>query len=45
MIDEPMNRIIALENRCDNIQIELNNKVNIPDLYNELIKKADITDL
>lgn len=45
MIDEPMNRIIALEHECQNIHIELNNKVNIPDLYNELIKKADINDL
>ena len=45
MIDEPMNRIVALEHTCQNLHVELNNKVNIQDLYNELIKKADINDL
>lgn len=40
-----MDRILALEKRCDNLQQQLNNKVNIQDLYNELLKKADINDL
>ena len=40
-----MNRIVALEHTCQNLHVELNNKVNIQDLYNELIKKADINDL
>ena len=40
-----MKRIEALEQTCQNIHIELNNKVNIQDFYNELIKKADIIDL
>jgi len=45
MISDPLERIIALENRCDNLTFQLNNKVNIQDLHNELIKKADINDL
>jgi len=40
-----MERIIALELRCDNMQIDLNNKVSVSDLYNELLKKADINGL
>ena len=40
-----MKRIEALEQTCQNIHVELNNKVNIQDFYNELIKKADIIDL
>ena len=45
MISDPMERIMALERRCDNIQVDLNNKVNLSDLYNELLKKADINGL
>ena len=45
LISDPMERIIALENRCDNLTFQLNNKVNVQDLHNELIKKADINDL
>ena len=40
-----MERIMALERRCDNIQVDLNNKVSVSDLYNELLKKADINGL
>ena len=36
---------MALEVRCDNLHIELNNKVNVQDLYNELLKKADLNGL
>lgn len=45
MISDPMARIEALEARCGNLQFELNNKVNVQDLWNELRKKADINDL
>lgn len=45
MISDPMERIMALERRCDNIQVDLNNKVSVSDLYNELLKKADINGL
>lgn len=45
MISDPLERIMMLEQRCDNLHLELNNKVNVQDLYNELIKKADINDL
>ena len=45
LISDPMERIIALETRCDNMQIDLNNKVSVSDLYNELLKKADINGL
>lgn len=45
MISDPMERIMALERRCDNIQVDLNNKVSVSDLYNELLKKADVNGL
>ena len=45
MISDPLERIMALERRCDNIQVDLNNKVSVSDLYNELLKKADINGL
>jgi len=45
MINDPLERILALEMRCDGIHIELNNKVNVQDLYNELLKKADLNGL
>ena len=45
MISEPMERIEALEKRCDNLKFELNNKVSNNELYKEMIKKADINDL
>ena len=31
--------------RCDGLHMELNNKVNVQDLYNELLKKADLNGL
>lgn len=45
MISDPMERIMALERRCDNMQVDINNKVSVSDLYNELLKKADINGL
>lgn len=45
MISDPLERIQALEMRCDNITLELNNKVSVQDLYNELLKKADLNGL
>jgi predicted RNase H-like nuclease (RuvC/YqgF family) len=45
MISDPLERIMALERRCDNMQVDLNNKVSVSDLYNELLKKADINGL
>ena len=45
MISDPMERILALEKRCDMIQVTLDIKVSVQDLYNELIKKADINGL
>ena len=44
-ISTPMDRIEKLEIKVDNLAFQLNNKVNIQDLYNELMKKADINDL
>lgn len=45
MISDPLERIMMLEKRCDNMQLDINNKVSISDLYNELLKKADINGL
>jgi len=45
MINDPLARIQKLEEKVDMIVFQLNNKVNVQDLYNELIKKADINDL
>jgi len=45
MISDPLERIQALEMRADNITLELNNKVSVQDLYNELLKKADLNGL
>lgn len=45
LISDPLERIMALERRCDNMQVDLNNKVSVSDLYNELLKKADINGL
>ena len=45
MINDPLTRIQQLEVRCDNIMLELNNKVSVQDLYNEMLKKADINGL
>lgn len=42
MINEPLERIKALEERSDALWNELNNKVSVRDLYNELLKKADL---
>lgn len=44
-INDPLTRIQQLEVRCDNIMLEMNNKVSVQDLYNELLKKADINGL
>lgn len=44
-ISDPMERIMALELRCDGLHVELNNKVNAHDLYQELLKKADLNGL
>ena len=41
-INDPLTRIQQLEVRCDNIMLEMNNKVSVQDLYNEMLKKADI---
>lgn len=45
MINDPLTRIQQLEVRCDNIMLEMNNKVSVQDLYNEMLKKADINGL
>ncbi len=45
MISEPMERIEALEKRCDNFKFELNNKVSNNELYKEMIKKPNILKL
>lgn len=45
MISDPLERIMALERRCDSMQVDINNKVSVSDLYNELLKKADINGL
>ena len=42
MITDPLERIKALEERSDAILTELNNKANVRDMFNELMKKADI---
>ena len=34
-----------LEGRCDQIMLELQNRVSVQDLYNEMLKKADINGL
>ena len=44
-INDPMDRILLLEQQIQHLQLQLNNKVNVQDLFNELIKKANITDL
>lgn len=45
MISDPMERIMALEQAVANIHLELNNRVTTADLYNEMLKKADINGL
>ena len=45
MIGEPLDLIMKLEASIANIHHELNNKVSVQDLYNELLKKADINSL
>ena len=42
MITDPLERIKALEERSDVMLQELNNKANVRDMFNELMKKADI---
>lgn len=36
---------MKLEKQVENLSFQLNNKVNYQDLYNELVKKADIDSL
>lgn len=45
MINDPLDRIMALEQAVSNIHLELNNRVTVQDLYNEMLKKADINGL
>jgi hypothetical protein len=45
MISDPLERIMALEHAVSNIHMELNNRVTVQDLYNEMLKKADINGL
>ena len=45
MISDPMERIMALEQALSNVHLELNNRVTVQDLYNEMLKKADINGL
>ena len=42
MITDPLERIKELEERSDAMLQELNNKANVRDMFNELMKKADI---
>ena len=45
MINDPLERILILEKRCDSMYAALETKVSFNDLYNELHKKADINGL
>jgi ribosomal protein S17E len=45
MISDPLERIMALEQAVAGIHLELNNRVTVQDLYNEMLKKADINGL
>ena len=45
MMKKPNDRLAELEAKVANLTFQMNNKVNIQDLYNELIKKADINEL
>ena len=45
MINDPLERILALENMMADMRLELNNRVTVQDLYNEMLKKADINGL
>ena len=45
MINDPLERIMALEQAMSNVHMELNNRVTVQDLYNEMLKKADINGL
>ena len=45
MINDPLDRIMALEQAMSNVHMELNNRVTVQDLYNEMLKKADINGL
>lgn len=42
MINDPLERIMALEQAVENLRLELNNRVTVQDLYNEMLKKADV---
>ena len=42
MITDPLERIKALEERSDAMLTEINQKAYVKDMYNELMKKADI---
>uniref|UniRef100_A0A7S3FZ34 Uncharacterized protein n=1 Tax=Strombidium rassoulzadegani TaxID=1082188 RepID=A0A7S3FZ34_9SPIT len=41
-IQDPLDRIMALEQRVELVYNEIKNRVTVQDLYNELIKKADL---
>ena len=45
MINDPLARIEALEEKVNNLSFMMNNKVNSQDYYQDLRKKADINDL
>ena len=45
MITDPLERIKALEERSDAMLTEINQKAYVKDMYNELMKKADIDGL
>ena len=45
MINDPIERINELEKKVAALHGQLKNKVNIQDLYNELMKKADLNSL
>ena len=45
MINDPLERILALEHAVQNIHLELNNRVTVQDLFNEMMKKADLQGL
>ncbi len=45
MIQDPLDRIMAVEQRVDIVFNELKNRVTVQDLYNELMKKADLNGL
>lgn len=45
MINDPLEQIAELRRLIQQLQLQMNNKVNNVDLYNLLMKKADVNDL